>query len=148
MSQFGWGIFGRRSSTPVTARAARPCGGCAERPLDQAGDDVWPGDRQPGLRKVQIDSPGLILRAGLTPALCIWRILERAMKLENYKTILYRQEDGSWVAEIPAILGCYALMDTREAALSELTHVFQLIADEYREKGLKLPADTTEIVNA
>ena len=71
-----------------------------------------------------------------------------AMKLENYKTILYRQEDGSWVAEIPAIPGCYALMDTREAALAELTQVFTMIADEYREKGLNLPADTTEIVNA
>ncbi len=70
------------------------------------------------------------------------------MKLEDYKTILYRQEDGSWVAEIPAIAGCYALMDTREAALAELTQVFKMIADEYREKGLKLPADTTEIVNA
>jgi predicted RNase H-like HicB family nuclease len=70
------------------------------------------------------------------------------MGLEHYKTILYRQEDGSWVAEIPAIPGCYALTDTREAALAELTQVFQMIADEYREKGLKLPADTTEIVNA
>ena len=74
-----------------------------------------------------------------------WR---SGMKLENYKTILYRQEDGSWVAEIPAIPGCYALMDTRDAALAELTQVFNMIADEYREKGLKLPADTTEIVNA
>jgi predicted RNase H-like HicB family nuclease len=71
-----------------------------------------------------------------------------AMKLGDYKTILYRQEDGSWVAEIPAIPGCYALMDTREAALAELTRVFAMIAEEYREKGLKLPADTTEIVNA
>jgi len=51
------------------------------------------------------------------------------MKLEDYKTILYRQEGGSWAAEIPALPGCYALMDTRE-------------------KGLKLPADSTEIVNA
>jgi hypothetical protein len=25
------------------------------------------------------------------------------MKLEDYKTVLYRQKDGSWVAEIPAI---------------------------------------------
>lgn len=74
--------------------------------------------------------------------------LGNSMKLEDYKTILYRQEDGSWVAEIPAIPGCYALMDTREAALAELTQVFNVIADEYREKGLKLPADTTEIVNA
>ncbi len=71
-----------------------------------------------------------------------------AMKLEDYKTILYRQADGSWVAEIPAIAGCYALMETREAALAELNEVFAMIAEEYREKGLKLPADSTEIVNA
>jgi predicted RNase H-like HicB family nuclease len=50
--------------------------------------------------------------------------------IENYKTILYRQDDGSWVAEIPAISGCYALMATREAALAELTQVFQMIAEE------------------
>jgi len=70
------------------------------------------------------------------------------MKVENYKTILYRQDDGSWVAEIPAIGGCYALMDTREEALAELAQVFNMIAEEYREKGLALPPDTTEIVNA
>ena len=70
------------------------------------------------------------------------------MKLEDYKTVLYRQEDGSWVAEIPAISGCYALMPTREEALKELASVFEIIAAEYREKGLPLPADTTEIVNA
>jgi predicted RNase H-like HicB family nuclease len=70
------------------------------------------------------------------------------MTIENYKTILYRQQDGGWVAEIPAISGCYALMETREAALAELTNVFAMIAEEYREKGIALPADTTEIVNA
>ena len=70
------------------------------------------------------------------------------MKLEDYKTVLYRQEDGSWVAEIPAISGCYALMPTREAALAELSNVFQMLAKEYSEKGVPLPADTTEIVHA
>ena len=65
------------------------------------------------------------------------------MKLEDYKTVLYRQEDGSWVAEIPAISGCYALMPTREEALVGLYEVFEMIATEYREKGLPLPADTT-----
>ncbi len=69
------------------------------------------------------------------------------MKLEDYKTVLYRQQDGSWVAEIPAIAGCYALMETREAALAELSNVFGMIAEEYRERGLTLPSDTTEIVN-
>lgn len=70
------------------------------------------------------------------------------MTLENYKMILYRQEDGSWVAEVPAVSGCYALMRTREEALRGLVKVFQMIAEEYREKGLSLPRDTTEIVPA
>ncbi len=70
------------------------------------------------------------------------------MKLENYKTVLYRQEDGSWVAEIPAIAGCYALMSTRAEALAELSNVFTMIAEEYSERGAALPADTTEIVHA
>lgn len=70
------------------------------------------------------------------------------MKVKDYKTVLYRQEDGSWVAEIPAISGCYALMPRREEALGELVKVFEMIAQEYREKGLSLPADTTEIVHA
>jgi predicted RNase H-like HicB family nuclease len=70
------------------------------------------------------------------------------MKLEDYKTVLYRQEDGSWVAEIPAISGCYALMATRAAALEELTKVFEMLVEEYAQKGLPLPADTTEIIHA
>jgi len=70
------------------------------------------------------------------------------MTLHDYKTVFYRQDDGSWVADIPAIPGCYALMGTREEALAELSKVFGIIADEYREKSIPLPADTTEIVHA
>ncbi len=70
------------------------------------------------------------------------------MTLQDYKIVLYRQEDTSWVAEVPALPGCYALMATREQALAELSHVFDMIAQEYREKGLPLPKDTTEIVHA
>ena len=67
------------------------------------------------------------------------------MTLHDYKRVLCRQDDGSWVAEIPALAGCYALMPTREAALAEVGNVFELIAEEYRERGISLPADTTEI---
>ncbi len=70
------------------------------------------------------------------------------MKLQDYKTVLYRQEDQSWVAEIPSIPGCYALMNTRQEALGELSRVFDMIAEEYREKKLSLPADSTEIIHA
>jgi predicted RNase H-like HicB family nuclease len=68
--------------------------------------------------------------------------------VDVYKIVLYRQDDASWVAEIPAIAGCYALMPTREEALTELRQVFDMIVEEHRERGLPLPEDTTEIVNA
>ena len=68
--------------------------------------------------------------------------------LSDYKIILYRQQDGGWVAEVPSISGCYALMDSKESALAELEAVFEMIAQEYREQGQPLPFDTTEILHA
>lgn len=68
------------------------------------------------------------------------------MKFEDYKVVLYRQEDHSWVAEIPAISGCYALMPTREAALTELSDVFRMIAEEYCEKGVASAVADVKIV--
>ncbi len=76
------------------------------------------------------------------------RAYNRIMGFDDYKVVLYRQDDGSWVAEIPALGGCYALMNTREAALRELQQVFALVAREYEERGRALPKDTTEIVHA
>ena len=67
------------------------------------------------------------------------------MTLADYKIVLYRQLDGAWVAEVPAIGGCYALMNTREAALTELHHVFQVMAEEHEGRGEALPVDTTQI---
>lgn len=70
------------------------------------------------------------------------------MRWEDDKTILSRQEDGPWVAEVPPIPICYALMPNREKALSELTTVFLMMVEEYSQKGISLPADTTEIFHA
>ncbi len=69
------------------------------------------------------------------------------MSLDDYKVVLYRNQPDGWVAEIPAIPGCYALMDSREA-LVELAGVFQMISEEYAERNEMLPADTTRIVHA
>jgi len=75
--------------------------------------------------------------------------IPRGQSLDAYKIVRYRQDDGSWVAEVPAISGFfYALMTTREEALAELSHVFDMIAEEYQQRGVPLPEDTTEIVNA
>ena len=74
--------------------------------------------------------------------------MKAGMNLDGYKVVLYRNQPDGWVAEVPAIPGCYALMTTREEALAELERVFEMIAGEYREKGISLPPDTTEIVHA
>ena len=70
------------------------------------------------------------------------------MTLKDYQVILYRQEDGAWVAEAPALPTCYALMETRDAALKELEKVFEMVASEYREQGKPLPGDSTEVLHA
>jgi predicted RNase H-like HicB family nuclease len=70
------------------------------------------------------------------------------MGFDDYTVVLYRNQPDGWVAEVPAIPGCHALMPTREAALAELSNVFQLIAEEYRARKQALPSDTTEIVHA
>jgi predicted RNase H-like HicB family nuclease len=57
------------------------------------------------------------------------------MKFEDYEQILYRQDDGSgWVAEIPALPACYALMKTPEEAKAELRLVFDMIMGSERER--------------
>src|SRR5258707_3566624 len=45
------------------------------------------------------------------------------MEFYDYKVVLYRNQPDGWVAEIPAIPGCHALMTTREEALAELANV-------------------------
>ena len=70
------------------------------------------------------------------------------MVLDDYKVVLYRNQPDGWVAEVPSIPGCHALMQTREAALKELLSVFQMISEEYADRNEPLPADTTEIVHA
>lgn len=70
------------------------------------------------------------------------------MTLDEYKVVLYRNQPSGWVAEVPSISGCYALMPTRSEALLELERVFAMIEAEFSEKGTPLPADTTQIVHA
>jgi predicted RNase H-like HicB family nuclease len=69
------------------------------------------------------------------------------VQFEDHKIVLYRQQDNTWVAEIPAIKGCYAVMAEFGSALQELRRVFEIIEEEYRVKGLALPADTTKIMH-
>ena len=70
------------------------------------------------------------------------------MSFDDYKLVIYRNQPDGWVAEIPAIAGCHALMPTAEEAVIKLANVFSLIQEEHRISGKTLPRDTTEIVHA
>lgn len=54
---------------------------------------------------------------------------------KDYKVVLLRNQPDGWVAEIRAIQGCYALMSTAVEALMGLAEVFQIISEEYQERG-------------
>ena len=61
--------------------------------------------------------------------------------LFDYQVVCRCDDNGSFVACVPAITGCHAIGETPEAAPSELRHVFDMIVAEYREQEKSLPAD-------
>ena len=61
--------------------------------------------------------------------------------LESYTVVLRPDDNGTFVAYIPAIAGCHALGQTPDEARAELVNVFEMIRDEYKEEGKLLPND-------
>jgi predicted RNase H-like HicB family nuclease len=61
--------------------------------------------------------------------------------LENYTIVLRPDDNGTFVAYVPAISGCHAWGKTIEEAQSELLQVFEMIQDEYQQAGQDLPND-------
>ena len=65
--------------------------------------------------------------------------------LDDY-TVVVTPDDGTWLAYVPAIEGLHAVASTSAEARRELENVFQMIVEEYSEKGLPLPDDISELV--
>ena len=58
------------------------------------------------------------------------------MKSLNDYTIVTRPDDnGTFVAYVPAIAGCHAWGQTPDEAKAELVNVFEMIQEEYQEQG-------------
>ena len=54
--------------------------------------------------------------------------------LESYTVVLCPDDNGTFVAYVPAIEGCHAWGQTPEEARAELINVFDMIRDEYAEE--------------
>ena len=63
------------------------------------------------------------------------------MTLDQYTVILKPDDNGSFIAYVPAIPGCHALGHSPLEAHQELIHVFAMIQEEYEEEGKVLPQD-------
>lgn len=61
--------------------------------------------------------------------------------LESYTVVLRPDDNGTFVAYVPAIEGCHAWGQTQEEARTELANVFDMICEEYMEEGKSLPGD-------
>ena len=59
--------------------------------------------------------------------------------LFDYQVVCRRDDNGSYVAYVPALTGCHALGRTPEEAQTELHNVFDLIADEFAGRGHSAP---------
>lgn len=61
--------------------------------------------------------------------------------LSDYKVVIRRDDNDTFVAYVPAIDGCHAWGSSPSDALAELTNVFDMILEEYQKEGRSLPPD-------
>lgn len=66
--------------------------------------------------------------------------------LQDYTTVIRPDDNGTFVAYVPAIIGCHAWGQTPEDARAELLNVFEMIREEYQEEGRSLPDDVELVI--
>ena len=67
--------------------------------------------------------------------------------LQDYTIVIRPDDNGTFVAYVPAIDGCHAWGETSESAKTELEYVFAMIREEYQEMGNSIPEDIEEKFN-
>jgi predicted RNase H-like HicB family nuclease len=63
------------------------------------------------------------------------------VNLQNYTIVIKPDDNGTYVAYVPAIPGCHAIGQTSTEAQAALAHVFAMIAEEYAEEKREMPPD-------
>ncbi|MCC5649564.1 type II toxin-antitoxin system HicB family antitoxin [Nostoc sp. XA013] len=66
--------------------------------------------------------------------------------LQDYISVIHRDNNGTSVAYVPAIFGCHAWGKTPNEARAELVFVFEMIQEKYEEQGISLPAEVELVI--
>ncbi len=67
------------------------------------------------------------------------------MKTFKYPFVIYPDQEGGYVAEVPALRGCLAQGETLQATLDELETVTEFWIETAQKHGEKLPNIEKEI---
>ncbi|MDA2925611.1 type II toxin-antitoxin system HicB family antitoxin [Acidobacteria bacterium AH-259-L09] len=67
-------------------------------------------------------------------------------QIYKYTTVIRPDDNGTFVAYLPAIPGCHAIGRTPAEAQEELINVFEMIVEEYEQEGRPLPPDVPALV--
>ena len=62
------------------------------------------------------------------------------------EVVLFRGEDGFWVAECPSLPGCISQGETRKSALENIKEAIALYVEALEEDGLPVPEETFDTV--
>ena len=67
--------------------------------------------------------------------------------LNARKALLFQDEDGYFVVEVPSLPGCVSQGETREEALANIKEAIDLHIEVLQERGKPVPEDNIEVVN-
>lgn len=68
------------------------------------------------------------------------------METYRFQVIIEQDEDGYYVADVPALQGCHTQGRTFEEALENIREVIAMCVEELREEGKPVQAAYPEVV--
>jgi len=61
--------------------------------------------------------------------------------------LLYRDEDGYFIVEVPSLTGCISQGETREEALANIQEAIALHIEVLQERVQPIPYDNIEVIS-
>jgi predicted RNase H-like HicB family nuclease len=60
----------------------------------------------------------------------------------RFTVLLEREEDGGFVASVPALPGCVSQGDTRDEAMKNVREAIEVYVSDCRESGESIPSES------
>jgi predicted RNase H-like HicB family nuclease len=59
--------------------------------------------------------------------------------------LLYRDEDGNWIADVPSLPGCHSDGKTRDEAIENVKEAIEVYIEALEQDGLPMPDEYTDV---